>query len=122
MKNLLFLLPAAMLAGCVAAAPRPLSVTLTDTEITVPMSDGSTCFGQAPEGSGTTWAGTLTGCATPYRYSVEFEPGTNPVRFVLEEVFGAIGLEGALAPLATVTIVDADGVVRTFASPPSRGN
>ena len=82
--------------------------------LTVTMSDASTCRGPAPtQGAETGWSGTLTGCPWSYPYTVEIDPRTNPVRFVLEEIFG----DGVVAPVATVTITDATGRARTFQSP-----
>ena len=106
------------LTACATTPPRPLSVSLTDTNLTGPMSNGTTCTGTAPEGAATGWSGTLQNCPTPYAYTVEIDPGTNPVRFILEEIFTALGGPDVIAPLATVTITDQTGRTRTFASPP----
>jgi len=109
------------LAACVAGPPRPSEVRLTHALLTVRMSDGSTCLGPAPQdGAETGWSGRLQGCDSGYSHAVEIAPGANPLRFALEEVLGAVGLEDALAPMATVTIIGADGTRRRFVSPPPR--
>ncbi|MBO6603600.1 hypothetical protein [Rhodophyticola sp.] len=106
------------LAACTVGPPRPLSVSLTDTTITVPMSNGTTCTDTAPPGAAAGWSGRLQGCPTAYAYTVEIDDRTNPVRYVLEEIFTALGGPDVIAPLATVTITDGTGRTRTFASPP----
>lgn len=110
------------LAACTIGPPRPLSVSLTDTTITVPMSNGTTCTDTAPPGAATGWTGRLQGCPTAYAYTVEIDDRTNPVRYVLEEIFTALGGPDVIAPLATVTITDGTGRTRTFASPPPPEN
>lgn len=104
----------AALAACATGPATPTDVSLDRSLLTVAMSDASTCRGPAPaQGAETGWSGTLTGCPWPYAYTVEIDPRTNPLRFVLEEVFG----DSIIAPVATVTITDATGRARTFQSP-----
>lgn len=104
----------ATLAACATGPAAPERVTLDATLLSVGMSDGTTCLGPAPDaGAGTGWSGTLSGCASPYPYTVEIDPGTNPVRFILQEIFG----DRLIRPLATVTITDATGRDRVFQSP-----
>ena len=69
--------------------------------------------------TGRSWNGTSTfTCPWEYAYTVEIDPGTNPIRFLLTEVFG----EGILSPLATVTITDATGHIRRFQTPDRAGD
>jgi hypothetical protein len=113
-RALLSALTLATLAACATGPATPERVTLDATLLTVGMSDATTCLGPAPDtGAETGWSGTLTGCATPYPYVVEIDPGTNPVRFILQEFLG----ERLIRPLATVTITDATGRDRVFQSP-----
>lgn len=107
------------LTACAQSPARPVSVDLTRDLLEVRMSDETVCSGPAPaEGAEAGWSGRFEGCAWPYAYDVAIEPGANPLRFALQEVFAAIGLEDALAPLAQVTITDSTGRARVFASPP----
>jgi hypothetical protein len=104
----------ATLASCATGPATPARVTLEADLLTVTMSDATTCRGPAPAtGADTGWSGRLSGCPSSYAYTVEIDPGTNPVRFLLTEVFG----EGIVSPLATVTITDATGRTRSFQSP-----
>ncbi len=121
MRRLLFLTAATVgLSACAATPPRPVEVSLSQTLLEVRLSNGQTCTGPAPAAAAAGWSGTLEGCAVALPYEVTIDPGTNPVRFVLQEIFTAIGLTDAIAPIATVTITDATGRTRTFASPPPR--
>ncbi len=113
-RALATLLTVTAIAACATGPASPSRVTLEADLLSVAMSDGSTCRGPAPGmGAETGWSGTLTGCAWPYGYTVEIDPGTNPVRFVLQEILG----DRIIKPLATVTITDADGRDRVFQTP-----
>lgn len=102
------------LAACATGPASPERVTLDADLLSVRMSDGSTCRGPAPAtGADAGWSGTLTGCTSPYPYLVEIDPGTNPVRFILQEILG----DRIIGPLATVTITDATGRDRVFQTP-----
>lgn len=102
------------LAACATGPATPERVTLDAALLSVRMSDGSTCRGPAPEGGAPTgWSGTLTGCAAAYPYVVEIDPGTNPIRFVLQEILG----DRIIGPLASVTIKNATGRDRVFQTP-----
>jgi opacity protein-like surface antigen len=117
MRIISALILAAALAGCAASAPRPVEVTLDRTLLEVRLSNGQTCLGPAPDAVDAGWSGTLQGCAVAWPYTVDIDTRTNPVRFVLQEIFTAIGLADALAPVATVTLTDDAGRLRRFASP-----
>jgi hypothetical protein len=102
------------LAACAVGPASPERVTLDADLLSVRMSDGSTCRGPAPaSGFEAGWSGTLTGCAATYPYVVEIDPGTNPIRFVLQEILG----DRIIRPVATVTITDATGRDRVFQTP-----
>jgi len=104
----------AMLAACATGPATPIRVSLDADLLTVTMSDATTCRGPAPStGAETGWSGRLTGCPWDYAYTVEIDPGTNPIRFILQEVFG----DSIVSPLATVTITDATGRTRSFETP-----
>jgi hypothetical protein len=104
----------AMLAACGTGPATPARVTLEADLLTVAMSDASTCRGPAPAtGAEAGWSGRLAGCPWDYAYTVEIDPGTNPIRFILQEVFG----DSIVSPLATVTITDATGRTRSFQTP-----
>ncbi|NKX43458.1 hypothetical protein [Roseicyclus persicicus] len=100
----------ALLAACATGPATPERVTLDRDLLTVSMSDGSTCLGP---GGGDGWSGRLTGCPWDYAYTVAIDPRTNPLRFVLEEIFG----EALVQPVAEVTITDATGRARLFQTP-----
>jgi hypothetical protein len=92
----------------------PQQVDLDADLLNVRMSDGTVCRGPAPGPDARTgWSGRLQDCAWDYPYTVEIDPGTNPLRFVLVEVFG----EALFSPLAEVTITPADGRPRVFQTP-----
>jgi hypothetical protein len=112
-----------VVTGCAVQAPRPVEVSLDRSALAMRLSDGSRCTAPVtpvPGRYSTTvaGAGTFADCAAPFRYTVTGDPGTNPLRFVLEEAFTAIGLPDAIAPRATVEIAAPDGRSWTFASPP----
>lgn len=105
------------LAACAINPAEPVSINLTDDRLRVQMSDGSRCFGVRPEGDPYTWTGTLTDCPWPFAYRVEIDPGTNPLRFVLEEFTTSVGLDTLISPVARVEVIDANGRTRIFGSP-----
>jgi hypothetical protein len=114
-----------VVTGCAAETPRPVEVSLDRRMLEMRLSDGSRCTApvtpvQGRFGTTVTGAGTFAGCAVPYGYTVTGDPGTNPLRFVLEEAFTAIGLPGAIAPIADVEIAAPDGRRWRFVSPPER--
>ncbi|MBF9045224.1 hypothetical protein HKCCE4037_17915 [Rhodobacterales bacterium HKCCE4037] len=115
MTRALIALPVlALLSGCLGTTPRPLDVEVSRDGIEVRMSNRQTCLGPAPQ-PGTSWSGTLQGCASPYPYRVVLDDGGNPLRTVLEEGASAIGL--TLAPVAEVEIDGPAGNTWRFSSP-----
>ncbi|MEQ8367972.1 MAG: hypothetical protein RIB61_14830 [Roseicyclus sp.] len=107
----------ASLAACTTGPAAPRDVQIDRDLLTVGMSDGSLCRGAAPGDSPAGWSGTLQSCPWSYGYTVEIDPGTNPVRLILQEVFTALGAPDALSPIATVTIIDGMGRARVFETP-----
>ena len=119
MRPVLTLRPClALLAACAMATPRPVAVALTATELRVTLNTGAVCTGPAPAGAEGGWSGTLQDCPARIPYEVDISPGTNPLRLILEEVFTSLGAPDLIAPVATVTLTDATGRTRVFASPP----
>ncbi len=108
-----------VLAACTQGPARPDRVELTRDLLQVRMSDGTVCEGIAhASGAEAGWSGSLTSCPWAYDYVVEIDPQVNPLRFVMEEFFTAIGLDQALRPIADVTIMGEDGRSYRFVSPP----
>lgn len=116
------LLPVLALAGCVAAtgAPEPASARLSADGLSVRFANGMTCRGGTPPEGARRWSGALGGCPEGWRYVVELDSGANPARFIVEAAFEALTIEDALAPFATVTVVDPASQATVFVSPPSR--
>lgn len=116
MRAVFLALPVA-LAACAAGAPiTPTDVTLRRDVLSVRFSDGQTCRAARPEGAAA-WSGRFDGCGS-YAYAVALEPGTNPARWVIEQVFAKDG--GApLVALGQVTLTDpARRREYVFVSPP----
>jgi len=117
----LFFLPLLVVAACsLVQAPRPAQVSLSETNLSVRMGNGEICEGPRPAGAEGGWSGRLQGCSAAYDYNIAMEPGTNPLRMVLDEIRGAVGLQGTSVPVATVTISDSDGRAYVFATPERR--
>lgn len=116
MRALILALPVALTA-CAAGAPiTPVDVTLRNDALAVRFSDGQTCQAARPDAA-RTWSGAFDGCAG-YAYAVTLAPGTNPVRWVIEQVFAKDGGAPLLA-LGQVVLTDpARGRDYVFVSPP----
>lgn len=102
----------AVLAGCAAAPPVPQAARLSADLLTVTLSDGTTCRAA--------WAaqGRLDGCGPGFGYAVRVVDNPNLLRRLAVGLFGALGAEGALAPLAEVVLTDGAGGTWRFVSPP----
>lgn len=100
------------LAACAVPAPVPQAARLSAETLTVTLSDGTTCR--------TAWAaeGRLDGCGPGYGYAVRVVENPNLLRQVAQGLFGALGAEGVLAPMAEVVLTDAAGGSWRFVSPP----
>lgn len=120
MKRLLSVL---LLSGCVATgggggSPDPVSARLSAKGVSVRLADGTTCRGGPPPAGARRWQGALAGCPEGWVYFVELDERTNPARFLVESVLTALTLEDALAPVATLTVVNAANEATVFVSPP----
>lgn len=103
-----------LLAGCALGPAEPREVRLTNDLLRVTMSDNTICRGPAPEtGAETGWSGQLEDCAWEYPYEVAITPDTNPLRFAFEETLGRLA-PNVLTPIATVTITEPTGRLRSF--------
>ena len=112
------LIPALALGACTSfGAPRPADVTLSQTHLTVRMSNGERCIGPRPAGEAGGWSGRFTDCSARYDYNVAIQPGANPVRMVFSEALTALGLQSALVPAADVTISDGSGRTWRYVTP-----
>ena len=102
----------AVLAGCAALPPEPQAARLSAETLTVTLSDGTTCR--------TPWAtrGRLDGCGPGFGYEVRLVENPNLLRRLAVGLFGALGAEGALAPMAEVVLTDGAGGTWRFVSPP----
>lgn len=108
-----------MLAACATGPAQPARATLSPSMLEVRMTDGRFCEGPAPAlGAEDGWSGTFTGCPWAYDYTIDIDPGTNPIRFVVEAVAVALGAE--ISPVADIRITDTEGRQYRFVSPNSR--
>lgn len=110
------LMPILLLAACVAAPgnPVPQSVRLTDSTLTLRLSDGTRC--QAD------WvavpAGRMESCGPGYGYAVHVDDRKNLLRQLIEGIDLALGGGLGLVPMAEVVITDPAGIDHVFTSPP----
>lgn len=108
------LIPLLLLAACAGIpTPQPQAARLSPDLLTVTLTDGTACRADWRVG-----AGRLDGCGPGYDWQVEVVRDPNLLRQLAEGVFAALGAEGALAPMAVVTLTDAQGRAFRFASPP----
>lgn len=122
LRPILLLAGALTLAGCLSTGGgTPEAVMVQKDRIVVRMSNGWPCVGfrNADTETATGWAGRLEGCPANYPYEVTLQEGTNPVRMVLEQAFGALGGENILSPRAVVEITGGRGKAWVFRSPRS---
>lgn len=105
-----------LLAGCasVPGHPVPQSARLSDTTLTLVLSDATVCRADwrvAP-------VGRLENCGPGYGYAVREISNPNILRQIWTALTQALGAEGAVPPLAEVVITDPAGIDTVFASPP----
>lgn len=115
--GLLALLPLA--AGCAALAttPSPSAVSLTESQLDVRMSNGTTCIGTPSQAGALTWSGALANCPQGFAYTVEIDPRSNILREAVRIVLEAVELDDLISPVAQVSVTDPDGRVYGFALP-----
>jgi hypothetical protein len=102
------------LSAAVSAGPRPAGVDLTETGLTVTLTNAARCEVPRP-GTALAWSGTLAGCGADWSYAVTLDPGTNPAREVVRAIFAdTVGM----AAVGRVVLTDARGHDRVFVSPP----
>ena len=109
-----------MLAGCagVAGNPVPQAARLSETVLTVTLSDGTVCRANWAASGG---SGRLEDCGPGYGYAVKPLENPNILRQLFTGLVGALGADGVSPPLAEVVITDAAGIDRVFVSPPDDG-
>ena len=105
----LWLAPLALVA-CGNSAPVPQSARLGADQMQLVLSDGSRCT--APIG-----AGRLPLCGAGFEYRVDLVQDPNILRQLVEGAFGVLGIQGVLAPMGVVTVVDHMGREYRFVSP-----
>jgi hypothetical protein len=112
MKPVLALGLALALGACAAAGPaRPVAARMNAEQLTVTLSDGVVC--RTPWAAG---AGRMEPCGLDWQVAVDGRP--NIFRQLFAGLAGALGMEGAVPPMAEVTLTGADGRRHVFASPP----
>lgn len=106
-----------LLAACALpqASPVPQAARLSDTTLTVTLSDATTCRADWAAAGG---AGRLDGCGAGYDYRVTVVENPNILRRLFEDLVAALGADGVSPPLASVVLTDPSGRDFTFASPP----
>ncbi len=114
---LLFLAACEMPSG---TGGEPVSARLSNSGLRVTLSDGRVCRGGTPPEGARRWTGPLQNCPPGWQYQVLLDERTNPARFLVEAVLTALTLEDAIAPMAEVRVIDAQGLTTVFASPPPR--
>lgn len=110
-----------LLVGCAPMqGGTPKAVHLSNERLIVTMSGGARCVAHrsqaqaVPDG----WAGRLDACSVPLAYRVRLDPGTNPLRHVMVELFEGLGAGAVLVPLAEVELVTEGGRGYLFQTPP----
>ncbi len=109
-----------LLAGCAGTLgnPVPQAARLSDTMLTVTLSDGTVCRADWVASGG---SGRLDDCGAGYGYAVKVVENPNILRQLFTGLVDALGADGVSPPLGEVVITDAAGVDRVFVSPPDDG-
>lgn len=107
-----------VLAACVApvATPEPQDARLSDTVLTVALSDGTRC---TADWRATGGQGQFSDCAAPLSYQVTEVENPNILRKLWVELVGALGADGVAPPMADVTLTSGTGRTWRYVSPPS---
>lgn len=115
MRVLPFLLPLALAACATLPQPEPQGASLSDSTLTVALSDGTRCTADWRAAGG---AGQMEACALPLRYAVTEVADPNILRKFWVELAEALGAEGIAPPMADVVVTGADGRTWRYVSPP----
>jgi hypothetical protein len=104
-------------AGCTApiGVAQPDTARLSNTVLTLTLTDGTVCRANWVAAGG---AGRFENCGPGYGYAVRVIDNPNILRQIFTSLTHALGADGAVAPLAEVTITDPAGSDRVFVSPP----
>ncbi|NBO20386.1 MAG: hypothetical protein EBU97_00145 [Rhodobacteraceae bacterium] len=115
MRQIALLLPLLFAAGCslVPVAPQPVDARLSQTTLTVALSDGTLC--RTPWAAG---AGRLDQCGPGFDWRVTVVERPNLLRRLWVDGMRALGAEGAVPPMAQVVLTGDDGQSHSFTSPP----
>lgn len=119
MKHRLFLTAAPLvLLACAVQAPVPVAARLGQQTLQVELSTGSVCSailtGDAP------WRGDMAACGLGY--AVVPTAQGNPIRLAFDAMIAALQAGALVAPMADITLTDAQGRTFAFASPVTTGN
>ncbi len=115
MRLVILAIPLLSACALLQADPVPSEARLSDTTLTVVLSDGTTCRAEWAVAGG---AGRLDPCGAGYDYTVTVAENPNVLRKLVDGLFAALGADGVSPPLGTVVLTDAAGRDFTFASPP----
>lgn len=102
------LLAFTLLSACAAMPAQVQDLRLSDRALTIAMSDGTACHADWRAGPGE---------ACGYHYEVQVDQTANPLRKIADGLVLALGSQNMLAPMAKVTLTDAQGRTLTFVSP-----
>lgn len=106
-------------AGCAMpqAAAVPEAARLSDRVLVVVLSDGTTCRAAWRDAHG---AGRMADCGAGFDYRVTEVDRPNLLRQLFVDVTGALGMAGAVPPMAEV-VISGGGREWRFVSPPPAG-
>ena len=115
MRALLILVPLVLAACASMPAPEPQGASLSETALTVKLSDGTRCTADWSASGG---QGQMDGCAVPLSYSVTEVANPNILRKLWVQLTDALGAEGIAPPMADVVITGEGGRTWRYVSPP----
>lgn len=114
MRALLVFLPLALAACAAMPAPEPQGAVLSDSTLTVKLSDGTRCTADwRADGQGR-----MEGCVLPLSYTVTEVENPNILRKLWVQLAEALGAEGIAPPMADVVVTDERGRQWRYVSPP----
>jgi len=117
MRVMAGLVVVAVLAGCAlpGGGVEPREARLSPSVLTVSLSNGTVCRADWAAAGG---VGRLEPCGPGFGYAVRVVDNPNILRQLFTGLTEALGADGAVPPMAEVTITDPAGVDRVFVSPP----